>query len=654
MTRPTNVGNGASAVAVGAGAVWVANSLDGTVSRIDPASDRVAATIPVGDGPSGVASRAAAVWVSNELAGTLSRIDPARNEVVQTVKTGNRPEGVAPTGDTIYVAVRASGLAHRGGTLTVLRAGALDSIDPATLRFIGPAMILTNDGLTGFRRVGGSDGARLVPDLATSLPTPTDGGRTYTFQLRPGIRYSTGALVRPADFRRAIERALLVNPGYYGPYFGGIVGAAACLKTPKRCDLSQGIVADPVANTVTFHLTAPDPDFLYKLALPAAFAVPAGTPVKARLPLPATGPYMIAGYDPKHRLRLVRNPRFREWSAAAQPSGYPDEIVLTFGFSPEAQVRLVERGEADLAARRALRPRAPVRAPNAVRQPAAHQSGRSDRLLLPQHKGAAVRRRQGAASGQFRRRPKPDGGRALRRSAPLCPAELPGAAAELRRLPALLPLHDRPERRREVHRPRPREGKGARRRLGHERTGRDRLDSRQAARTAGCLLRLRAQEPRLQGPAQSSVRRDSTSTSRSSADSRRKIQAAGAAGSRTTPRRPTSSPRCSPAAPSIPDTATTTTSPSSATRASTPRSPAPARSRPATRRRRASSGARSTATSSTRPRGSSTTTPGRPTSSRAASATTSTTRSGARSSTRSGSSSKAGGCLSIRATGSKR
>jgi peptide/nickel transport system substrate-binding protein len=57
---------------------------------------------------------------------------------------------------------------------------------------------------------------------------------------------------------------------------------------------------------------------------------------------------MVAGYDPKHRLRLVRNPRFREWSAAAQPRGYPDQISWTWPYSPEAQVRMVERGEADL------------------------------------------------------------------------------------------------------------------------------------------------------------------------------------------------------------------------------------------------------------------------------------------------------------------
>jgi YVTN family beta-propeller protein len=359
VTRTTNVGSGASAVAVGAGAVWVANSLDGTVSRLDPTSNRVAATIAVGDGPSGVSvTSRGMVWVSNELAGTLSRIDPARNEVVDTVTMGNRPEGLAPTADAVYVAVRASGRTHRGGTLTATGLDTPDSIDPNASTF-WEALTLTNDGLTGFRRAGGSDGARLVPDLAISLPTPTDGGRTYTFQLRRGRRYSTGALVRPADFRRAIERTLLLNPGYYGPYYGDVVGAAGCLKTPKRCDLSRGIVADPIANTITFHLTAPDPDLLYKLALPGAFAVPAGTPIKARLPLPATGPYMIAAYDPKHRLRLVRNPRFREWSAAAQPSGYPDQIEFTFVHSPQTLVRMMERGDVDFAYAVFLTPTSP-------------------------------------------------------------------------------------------------------------------------------------------------------------------------------------------------------------------------------------------------------------------------------------------------------
>ena len=362
VSQPINVGRGAGAVAVGAGAVWIANSLDATVDRVEPTTNTVSHTIPVGEGPSGVAVSpdGKTIWVSSEIAGTLSQIDPSQNRVVREVTTGNRPEDIALTPTRMYVAVRTSALAHRGGTLRILAStsnavsGAFDSIDPA-VAYTSPAwstLILTNDGLVAFKRVGGSDGTRLVPDLATTIPTPTDGGTTYAFQLRRGIHYSNGALVRPADFRRAIERSVVdyadkgANAGFY---FSSITGYSQCQKTPRHCDLAKGIVADSASNTVTFHLADPNPDFLQQLALPVADAVPANTPLKARLPLPATGPYMIASYHPNRYLRLVRNPRFHEWYGAAQPAGYPDEIVWQLNVPPNAQRRAVEQGTADLA-----------------------------------------------------------------------------------------------------------------------------------------------------------------------------------------------------------------------------------------------------------------------------------------------------------------
>ena len=48
----------------GAGAVWVANSGDGTVSRIDPSTNSVVATIRVGNSPLGIAVGAGYVWVT--------------------------------------------------------------------------------------------------------------------------------------------------------------------------------------------------------------------------------------------------------------------------------------------------------------------------------------------------------------------------------------------------------------------------------------------------------------------------------------------------------------------------------------------------------------------------------------------------------------
>jgi YVTN family beta-propeller protein len=337
------VGRGPGTIAVTAGGVWVANTLDGTVSRVDPRASRVTAAITVGGSPSGIAAGPDGVWVTSEQDGTISRIDPATNLVSKRLSVGSSPAGVAAGPQGVFVAVRPAAGAHGGGTLTMFDPGAAfyQSVDPIG----GPGLYflsLTNDGLTAFKRVGGPEGGRIVPDLAVSIPEPTDSGKTYTFRLRTGIRYSTGELVRAADVRRALERAFELKS--YGTYlYTSIVGTSACSRRPKDCDLSKGIAADDRAGTVTFHLSEPDPDLPAKLALPFAFPVPRSAPSKdaGRHPLPATGPYRIAAFVPGKEVRLVRNPRFREWARAAQPAGYPDEIVIRSAGAVPAHVRAV-------------------------------------------------------------------------------------------------------------------------------------------------------------------------------------------------------------------------------------------------------------------------------------------------------------------------
>ena len=145
---------------------------------------------------------------------------------------------------------------------------------------------MTGDGLVAFDQASGLAGTQLVPDLAVSLPTPTDGGRTYTFRLRPGIRYSNGGPVKASDFRATLERDFEIGtPG--AATTTGSSARARCRAKPKRCDLSRGIVTDDAARTVTFHLVAPDPEFLYKLALPFAYVVPAGHAAARRRHAPA-------------------------------------------------------------------------------------------------------------------------------------------------------------------------------------------------------------------------------------------------------------------------------------------------------------------------------------------------------------------------------
>ncbi len=346
---PFPVGNGPTGIAVADGKVWVSNSLDGTVSRVDPVKNAVT-SVSVGNGVTSLAAGAGSVWVSSQFDGTLSRLDPRTNEVVNRIEVGNRPQGVGILGTDVLVGVRQSGAGHRGGTLVVRlgrttgsldTAHAYDSTSWAILRMIG-------DGLVAQNQASGLAGTQLVPDLATSLPAPTNGGRTYTFQLRPNIHYSNGDPVRASDVRRALERdfALKLPVPYY---YDRIVGAARCEKRPKHCRL-PGIAVNDRAGTVAFHLTSPDPEFLYKLALPFAYVVPREAPAHdiGNHPLVGTGPYRFAAVRPKTRITLVRNPHFHEWSKAAQPDGYPDRIDMQVGGSPDQAVHAVLAGRADL------------------------------------------------------------------------------------------------------------------------------------------------------------------------------------------------------------------------------------------------------------------------------------------------------------------
>ena len=211
---------------------------------------------------------------------------------------------------------------------------------------------LLGDGLVAFEPIGGTN-ARLVPDLATSIPTPTDGGRTYTFELRSGIRYSNGEVVAPADFRRcASNEGFRLDSDAHEDLYGGLVGGEACGNEPRTCDLSEGIVTDDASGTITFHLVAPDPEFLYKLTMPFAYPVPPSVPDEEQVASghPGHGPLHAGGADDRRRARAGSQP---VTSASGRrrhsPTGTWTGSSGRSGSKPEAQVEAVAAGDADLA-----------------------------------------------------------------------------------------------------------------------------------------------------------------------------------------------------------------------------------------------------------------------------------------------------------------
>ncbi|WP_030660677.1 ABC transporter substrate-binding protein [Streptomyces cellulosae] len=240
---------------------------------------------------------------------------------------------------------------HKGGTLKLIAHAAAGSFDPQvnyTLQYWQLYQSMY-DGLLSFKKVGGQQSFTVVPDLAAAMPKVTNGGKTYTFTLRKGITFSNGKALTTDDVVASFQRIFKVSSPTAGTFYNGIVGADACLKTPASCTLKGGVIGDASAGTVTVNLTAPDSEFPYKLAVPHASVVPKDSPAKdaGTTPLPTTGPYMAASYDPNRALKLVRNPHFKEWSRPAQPEGYPDVIDYAFGQTVESEVTAVQNGQAD-------------------------------------------------------------------------------------------------------------------------------------------------------------------------------------------------------------------------------------------------------------------------------------------------------------------
>jgi YVTN family beta-propeller protein len=348
--RPIRVGAGPTAMAVGLGSIWIANELDSTVSRVDPSTDAVAATIPAGDGVDALTVAGHSVWAAARLASTLTRINDGTDRPSLAVPMGGSPMALTTSDGQVWVAVGAAVSAGPVfGTLRVVTTVRPASIDP-TLQYpiLGPVFgQSTYDTLVTFQEVGGTAGLQLVPDLALAMPTVSGSGTVYTFTLRPGLSYSTGRPVLARDFRYAIERVMDLN-AQAASFLGGIVGASAC--TPGQpCDLSQGIITDDAARTVTFRLTAPDPDFLYKLAFRFTSPVPAYVPMRdsGTDPVPGTGPFTITRYVPGREVVFARNPYFREWSAAAQPQSSLAGMTWTFGGSVAQETAEIEDGQAD-------------------------------------------------------------------------------------------------------------------------------------------------------------------------------------------------------------------------------------------------------------------------------------------------------------------
>ena len=138
---------------------------------------------------------------------------------------------------------------HRGGTFIMLAKGAGGTLDPQinyTLQYW--QLYQSHVGRAG--RVQARRGDEGLHDRSrprTSIPKPTDGGKTWKFTLRKGIKFSNGKVLDVKDLLYSYERLFKVHAPTAGGFYSVLVGGEACLKTPATCSLSKGVVVDTKA-----------------------------------------------------------------------------------------------------------------------------------------------------------------------------------------------------------------------------------------------------------------------------------------------------------------------------------------------------------------------------------------------------------------------
>jgi len=225
-----------------------------------------------------------------------------------------------------------------------MASGAIDTLDPNRWYF-AVTWGLANALCTTLVRYADTEAVKIVPGIA-NLPVVTDHGLDWTYTLRPGARFSNGKPITPADIKYTYLR--LMNPAINtgtGQYFYNVIGAPNYLL--GKSSTIPGITT--TANSVSFHLSAPDGAFLYKSALPTTCPVPVGTPMKPIVngsleEQYASGPFKIQSYEPSRQLVLVFNKNYDQSLGAR---GHVAKIVFTIGDEATEATLQIMAGQLD-------------------------------------------------------------------------------------------------------------------------------------------------------------------------------------------------------------------------------------------------------------------------------------------------------------------
>jgi len=248
----------------------------------------------------------------------------------------------------VATAASASPRAQKGGTLVMEETDDVDYIDPQ-LSYYGETWKLeqsTACKLMNWPDKAGADGTVVTPEVAAGLPVISKDGKTYTFTIKPGFKFSNGKPVNAKSFVDAINRFANPKMQSTGVAFLDIIKGASDVVNGKASSVS-GLKAS--GNKFIVTLTKAAPDFLARLTMPFFQAIDptlAGQiDANGINQYASCGPYYFSARTPNRSITLKRNPFYKMGRTANV-----DAIQVNIGNPQPVEYQNVLQGTSDYAA----------------------------------------------------------------------------------------------------------------------------------------------------------------------------------------------------------------------------------------------------------------------------------------------------------------
>jgi ABC-type transport system substrate-binding protein len=342
---PTPLHGWVSDLVVGGGSVWV-STIPGGVYRLSEAGLSLQQTLSAGADPEQISFGGGALWITDPTTGSVSRVAQIAGARETFSGHGAQPATAAYHDGLVWVAASPAlpPLQPVSGRQLDVVAGDVP-LDPANINLWDEQVLYSTCAkLLNYPDASGSGGTRLQPEIAAAMPAVSPDGRTYTFRIRSGFRFSppSNEAVTAETFRHTIERDIATSPKDLplDPSVADIGGAKAFYagKAPHVAGLAvQG-------NRLSITLVKPAGDFPTRMAMPRFCPVPLSVPVRGggNQPIPSAGPYYIAS-SLGPRGVLLPNPNYH----GPRPRRFA-RIVVQTNVPEEKAISLANNGRVDL------------------------------------------------------------------------------------------------------------------------------------------------------------------------------------------------------------------------------------------------------------------------------------------------------------------